>query len=265
MDYSRDLNDLFRPGESPYIAMYTAGLKGIPIEEISAHLHLIGTQIRQKDINNWSRGFNKRVDYKPEPQESFNPMSKIKAAKLRQKPFESYKLSDFWTYPSSWKGTPIRFFPCSKENKPLIRWGWQGDIQPKLLDYNTAKSKSPCGWVGQNMLYQQFIVIDIDGTGHGEFDSKTINFGYSLRQNTLTFEDPKKPGSYHIYFATNRMIPVKHFPWAKIDLMGNAVNAAVYFKDKVSNGLPMATLTEQVWSQLIAYELSRKEERNGIV
>ena len=57
---------------------------------------------------------------------------------------------------------------------------------------------------------------------------------------------------------TDRLVPVKHFPHAKLDLMGNAVNAAVYFKNKVSNGIPAAELTPQIWDAMQRYQVSRK-------
>jgi hypothetical protein len=78
----------------------------------------------------------------------------------------------------------------------------------------------------------------------------------------LTLEDPAKPGSFHLYFKTDRLIPVRHFPWAKLDLMGNAVNAAVYFKNKVGNGLPMMQLDERVWQAMMNYQIERKKAQH---
>lgn len=108
------------------------------------------------------------------------------------------------------------------------------------------------------MLYQNFIVMDIDGVGHGIKDEQVITFGSQFREMTMTLEDPMKQGSFHLYFMTNRLVPVKHFPHAKLDLMGNAVNAAVYFKNKVSNGIPAAELTPQIWDAMQRYQVSRK-------
>jgi len=142
----------------------------------------------------------------------------------------------------------------------MQKWGWSKDFSPELYTMADAKALSPCGWVGQNMLYQRFIVIDIDGRGHGNDDIEVINFGNRFRNTTLTMEDPAKPGSFHLYFKTNRLIPVRHFPWAKLDLMGNAVNAAVYLKNKLGNGMPMRELDESIWQQLIEYQKERKEK-----
>lgn len=256
-DYREQLSELFYPGESPYMNMYVAGLKGIPLEEVESYLHLCGIPIRTKDVNQWSRGFAK--SYKQQDLEyNLNPVVFIPDPP--QPGIEAYKLSDFPMYPANWDPPRQRFFPCSAENSPLTKWGWKkGEPKPELYTYETAKSLSPCGWVGQNMLYQRFIVLDIDGVGHGSVDQATINFGNMFKYSTLTTEDPEKEGSFHLYFRTNRIIPVKHFPHAKIDLMGNAVNAAVYFKNKQSNHLPMLDLTEEIWSTIITYQLSRKE------
>ena len=140
----------------------------------------------------------------------------------------------------------------------MQKWGWSKDYTPELYTRADARALSPCGWVGQNMLYQRFIVMDIDGRGHGADDLEVIAFGELFKDETFTMEDPMKPGSFHLYFKTDRLIPVRHFPWAKLDLMGNAVNAAVYFKNKQWNGVPMAQLTEEIWQMMMAYQRGRK-------
>ena len=85
-----------------------------------------------------------------------------------------------------------------------------------------------------------------------------IEFGNMFKNDTFTMEDPAKPGSFHLYFSTDRLFPVKHFPWAKLDFMGNAVNAAVYLKDKKWNGLPMMEFDENVWAVMMDYQINRK-------
>lgn len=259
MDYDDQLRELFYPGESPYMNMYVAGLKGIPLEAITSYLQLIGVGIRQKDVDQWSRGSMKHVSFSSSMKNSINPMPARTNIQITPKAKE-IKFSDLKEFPANWNPPIKRFFPCSKENKPLVKWGWKkGDQSPDLYDYETAKSLSPCGWIGQNMLYQRYIVIDIDGVGHGTIDQATINFGNMFKYSTLTTEDPEKRGSFHLYFRTNKIIPIKHFPHAKIDLMGNAVNAAVYFKNKQSNHLKMMDLTEEIWDTLMTYQKSRKE------
>lgn len=256
MNYEAELSELFYPNSSPYMAMYTAGIKGIPLEIVASYLQKINVAIRQKDIEQWKAGYFK--NQMKERRCSLNPLPNVNDIKMRQPSIEEIKFYKFPLYPEEWMGTNQRFFPCTSDNRPMVRWGWKEGFSPELYDKASAKALSPCGWIGQNMLYQKFIVIDIDGVGHGVVDEKTIEFGNRFRNYTLTYEDPKKPGSFHLYFETNRIIPVKHFPWAKIDLMGNAVNAAVYFKNKISNGNDPALLTEDIWNELIAYQTERK-------
>ena len=141
----------------------------------------------------------------------------------------------------------------------MLQWGWKHDFTPNLMTRSDAEVLSPVRWVGQNMLYQTFIVMDIDGVGHGCVDEPVIQFGKLFKDRTLCYEDPKKQGSFHLYFKTDRLVPVRHFPHAKLDLMGNAVNAAVYFKNKKGNGLPMLELNENIWNAMMAYQSKRKE------
>lgn len=257
MNYEAELSELFHYGESPYFAMYTAGIKGIPFEDVSSYLQRINVGIRNKDIEQWRNGYFKHQvkrgnsSLNPYPNDTNHIMYKMRT-------IEDIKFYEFPLYPDEWTGTEQRFFPCSKDNRPLVRWGWKENFSPELYDRASAKALSPCGWIGQNMLYQKFIVIDIDGVGHGVVDEKTIEFGNRFKNYTMCYEDPNKQGSFHLYFHTNRIIPVKHFPHAKIDLMGNAVNAAVYFKNKISNGVDPALLTEDIWKELIAYQKERK-------
>lgn len=256
MNYESELAKLFYPGQSPYMAMYTAGIKGIPFEDVYSYLQKINVHIRNKDITQWRNGFFKHQMRSSDL--SLNPSPPNVNAILKGPSIEDVKFYELPMFPSNWEGTEQRFFPCSKENVPLIRWGWKPDFCPELYDKSSAKALSPCGWIGQNMLYQKFIVVDIDGVGHGVVDEKTIEFGNRFKKYTLCYEDPKKPGSFHLYFKTNRIIPVKHFPHAKIDLMGNAVNAAVYFKNKLPNGKEPELLTEDIWNELIEYQKERK-------
>ena len=245
------LEDNFNSG-SPYYGMFWAGYYGIPMEDCVAKCTRNGIALRQKDIRSYQDGQFKR---------GIKDVH-CSSANIRDLQtgiaFNDMKLSDFPALPAGWVGTEKRFFPCTSDNRPMQKWGWSRDFTPELFLMPDAKALSPCGWVGQNMLYQRFVVFDIDGRGHGEDDLEVIAFGTQFRDTTLTMEDPCKPGSFHLYFATDRLIPVRHFPWAKLDLMGNAVNAAVYFKNKQSNGLPMRMLDDEVWNKMIEYQKGRK-------
>ncbi len=275
------LDDILKPGQSPYFGMFTAGRNGYSIEEVTSHCTRNGIPLRAKDIQSWQDGafknqmnqemFDRQLaDKRRQPGARLNPVNKVDEGAIAQaanrlvlehKPdFDTVKLEDLPRFPEGWKGTERRFFPCTQDNKPMCQWGWKPDFDPNLMLRVDAEALSPVRWVGQNMLYQPFIVMDIDGVGHGCIDRAVIQFGTLFRNMTTTYEDPAKPGSFHLYFKTDRIIPVKHFPHAKLDLMGNAVNAAVYFKNKVSNGVPMMELTPQVWNAMMEYQKARKEK-----
>lgn len=256
-----ELHNLFRHGESPYIAMYRAGRTGYTIDVVTDYCARIGVPLRRKDIENFNRGvFQLQLHDMSSPN---NIASGLGISLPKSQAYES-KLEDFPTYPNSWIGCEHRFFPCTSDNKPMVQWGWKPGFTPQLYKYADAKAMSPVNWVGQNMLGQRFIVLDIDGVGHGCTDNSVIQFGSLFKDMTMVMEDPAKVGSFHLYFKTDRIIPVKHFPHAKIDVMGNAVNAAVYLKSKVSNGKPMAELTSEIWNALMAYQKKRKESWYGI-
>ena len=253
----RILDDNFNSG-SPYYGMYHCGYYGVPLEDCISKCQRNGIAIRKKDIQSYNDGVFKRgIGHIVQGNQVIN-MANVEPG-MR---FEDMRLEDFPMFPVGWVGTERRFFPCTQDNKPMQKWGWSTDYSPELYVKADAKALSPCGWVGQNMLYQRFIVIDIDGRGHGQDDLSTIAFGNLFKNQTFTMEDPAKPGSFHLYFETDRLIPVRHFPWAKIDLMGNAVNAAVYFKNKISNDMPMMKLDDNIWNSLMAYQKKRKEMQN---
>lgn len=275
------LNEILSPGQSPYFGMFKAGRLGYTIEETTSHCTNLGIPLRAKDIQAWQEGaFKNKLNQqlfdqhlaakRKQPGSLLNPIDKVDETALDSsltriaisKPAEDIKLEDLPKLPDGWVGTERRFFPCTSDNKPMCQWGWRHNFDPNLMKRVDAKALSPVGWVGQNMLYQPFIVMDIDGVGHGCIDSAVIQFGSIFKNKTLCYEDPAKLGSFHLYFKTDRLIPVKHFGHAKLDLMGNAVNAAVYFKNKVSNGLPMLELTPQIWNAMMAYQKRRKENNN---
>lgn len=266
----KELSDIFAPDQSPYIGMYTAGRHGYGVQEVMSYCSSLGLPVREKDVKNWENGHfvwqmcDSRVSAE---YDGMNPTSvpmprSGNALCIRDHgmDIEDTVLEDFARYPEEWHGTEWRFFPCTSANRPKIPWGWRADFTPGLMREVDARVLSPSGWVGQNMLYQRFVVMDIDGAGHGMYDESVVAFGSIFKNRTMTMEDPRKPGSFHLYFKTDRLIPVKHFPWAKLDLMGNAVNAAVYLKDKKSNGLPMAELTDDIWKATMAYQKARKEK-----
>lgn len=271
------LDEILPPGQSPYFGMFRAGRLGYTIEEVTSHCTMLGIPLRAKDIQSWQDGafknqvsqaiFEERLaEERRRPGSRLNPTNKVRDMPVNlptlrlvsQPSFDGMRLTDFPMLPPGWKGCERRFFPCTPDNRPMMQWGWRPGFEPNLMLRADAEAISPVRWVGQNMLYQNFIVMDIDGVGHGTVDEGVIRFGSQFRELTMTLEDPRKPGSFHLYFMTDRLIPVKHFPKAKLDLMGNAVNAAVYFKNKVSNGIPAMELTPSVWDAMQRYQVSRK-------
>lgn len=271
------LDEILPAGQSPYFGMFRAGRLGYTIEEVTSHCTMLGIPLRAKDIQSWQDGafknqvsqaiFEQRLaENRRKPGSRINPTNKVgqmpvNLPSLRlasQQSFDTVRLTDLPLLPKGWKGCERRFFPCTADNRPMMQWGWRPGFEPNLMLRTDAAAISPVHWVGQNMLYQNFIVMDIDGVGHGVRDEQVIAFGNQFREMTMTLEDPMKQGSFHLYFMTDRLVPVKHFPHAKLDLMGNAVNAAVYFKNKVSNGIPAAELTPQIWDAMQRYQVSRK-------
>jgi hypothetical protein len=271
------LDEILPAGQSPYFGMFRAGRLGYTIEEVTSHCTMLGIPLRAKDIQSWQDGafknqvsqaiFEQRLaESRKKPGSRINPTTKVgqmpvnlPSLRLVSQPsFDTVRLTDLPLLPKGWKGCERRFFPCTADNRPMMQWGWRPGFEPNLMLRADAAAISPVHWVGQNMLYQNFIVMDIDGVGHGVRDEQVIAFGSQFREMTMTLEDPMKQGSFHLYFMTDRLVPVKHFPHAKLDLMGNAVNAAVYFKNKVSNGIPAAELTPQIWDAMQRYQVSRK-------
>ena len=245
------LEEWFQPNCSPYLACFQAGSAGYPIEEVEARCNQIGTELRLKDYQNWVNGrFKARVQN--------HMLDPVNGSGI----VISNNYSDFNTFPDDWQGTERRFFPCTSDNKPMMKWGWSNSYNPQLMTIEDArcmsKFKGGPGWVGQNMLYQPFVVIDIDGEGHGVEDHLVYEWGKRYRDVTLSMGTERKPMSFHLYFTTNKIMPVRHFPYAKVDFMGNAVNAAVYMKDKVSNEVPMLEMTKDIWNDFIQYTQSRK-------
>lgn len=246
-----DWREGFQSYNSPYFHMYTCGLMGIPIELVVMECQSKGIALRKKDIKNWENGWFKH-NHSNKIEFNINTPAILE--------YESTTLDSFCDMPDQWRACDKRWFPCTHENKPMQPWGYQADFTPQLWNKVDAQAISPCGWVGQNIFHQPFIVIDIDGVGHGTRDEQAIEFGTALRHQTLCYEDPNKLGSFHLYFKTRKIIPIRHFSYAKIDLMGNATNAAVYMKNKKSNGVPMDTLTEEVWQYILNYVNKRKKE-----
>lgn len=254
-----NLHELFKNDESPYFAMFRAGLHGHTIEECLQECIYKNIPVREKDINSWKEGhWKKAIKTNLRSGDVLNP---VLVKKSQSGKMANLKLEDFPKWPSDWLGTDRRWFPCTGDNRPMQKWGYSEFYTPTLLDRPSAQAISQCGWVGQNVYAQTFIVFDIDGVGHGSRDDQVIAFGNKFREGTQCWEDPMKPGSFHLYFSTNRRIPIAHYNYAKLDVLGNHTNAAVYTKNKQSNGLQMAPLTQEIWDEMQAYVKGREQQR----
>lgn len=245
---------MFKTGESPYFAMFRAGCMGVPLEDCTELCSKLMLPLRKKDVQSWVDGHWKHQTRTNRG--SLNPVLKRGPARFRP---EELKFTDLAKWPEGWQGTEKRWFPCSVDNMPMGKWGYkEGEPSPVLYDRPTAIMLSPSGLVGQNLYAQPFIVLDIDGVGHGARDEQVIEFGTKYRSFTETWENPAKQGSFHLYFATDRIVPIAHYGHAKLDVMGNEKNAAVYTKAKQSNGLPRLVLDEEIWEDIKEYQARRK-------
>jgi len=258
-DTTFDWRSLFVRGESPYFSMFRAGCMGVSAEDCIGWCHALGIPLREKDVRAWKDG---NWNYRTRTSTSvIDPV--LRPGHERMANVLESSLEDFDRWPNGWSGTERRWFPCDENNMPMQKWGYQKDYVPLLYERREAEALSPIGWVGQNLYAQPFIVIDIDGAGHGEYDEQVIAFGDKYRDTTETWENPAKPGSFHLYFDTDRQIPISHFPYAKLDLMGNQRNAAVYTKNKTPNGKPRRMFDEHVWSDLKRYLKERRDQRDA--
>jgi hypothetical protein len=240
---------LFQANQSPYFAMYTTGLMGVNDIELSDHLDYLHIPYRKKDWDNYHNGIAKRGINSTHGILHLQEPSEVKA------PIE-YDFSEFEH--QDWWGTDRRWFPCNDEGIPLIKWGYAEDYTPELYTEAEAKALSHTGLVGQNLYMQPFIVLDIDGVGHGVCDEQVIEFGNKYRDLTEMWEDPNKPGAFHLYFVTDKIVPTMHFAHAKLDLLGNRCNQVCYKKAKVSNKQTRLEFNAKIWNDIQSYVQERK-------
>lgn len=254
---------LFQPGHSIYTAMFSVGVQGVPRDDVNQRLMEIGvdlrTGVRPCDDQAYKDGYHEYMRGKGNKCPLYIPLRpKPNALKVMES-----KLSDFDTLPPNWSGTSRRYFPCKANGSPARKWGYSDDFTPTLYTKEEAIAlANPHGYIGQNIYAQPFIVIDIDGNKKGVIDQQVVDFGMQFAGITETWFCPEKQGSFHIYLSTQRIIPIAHFSYAKVDLMGNQRNAAVYMKNKYSNGIPRAELTDEHWEALKQYTELRKQQRD---
>lgn len=254
---NKEWKSWFASNESPYFAMFRCGVNNVPFEEVMEHCARLGIPIRQKDTasyddGNWKYRMSKRTSV-------LNPV--LHDPKTIVRTVLNSDLHQLAAWPDGWTGTDVRWFPCTENNRPMQKWGYTDSFVPTLYRYDIARSLAPCGYVGQNLYAQAFVVLDIDGEGHGAKDEQVIEFGERYANLTECWRNPQKPGSFHLYFATDRIVPIQHYPFAKLDFIGNQTNAAVYVKNKQGNGMPRLELTQKIWRSIGDYVERRRKEK----
>lgn len=259
------------PAVSIYLDMYTWGLKRVPIQDIENACAHVGKAIRQKDYDNYWRGYYKSANRSRDEAEGFFSLS----AYVEPKGKLDYALSEFPEHP--YLGLPEieeRWVPCNQRNKPMIYWG-QGAMG--LVD---AKAWPQSVYVAENLRHTRFVVIDCDGD-HDEnrLDLETILFLSRFLHQTHGMVKPKLvweydgyapteipyPASFHLTFLTDRVIPTIHCPEAHIDILGNKENQLRYYKTKAWNTLKPVMLTEDIWHSITSYCKMRKESHGKFV
>ena len=253
------------PVGSIYFWMYNQGLKQVAIEDIEAACSIAGINIREKDYDNYWRGYYKHEFY---ASDNWNRIFKFQSwiDKPASKVFQETKYSEFPSHPFK-QDVKDRWVPCNKDNKPMIKWG-QG-----CLGMTDAQCYPGQVYLAENLLGCNRIVIDCDGDHDEKLDLELIMFLWKYQSMTHTLMKPKNideyagyedtgmkiPASFHLTFKVDRVIPTMHFPEAHLDIVGNRRNSLRYLKNKRWNGLDPIEMTDEIWSNLQQFVKHRKE------
>ena len=257
------------PDGSIYFWMYSQGLRQIPIEDIEMACLSMRKEIREKDYDNYWRGYYKSELYLTD---NWNSIFRFHHW-LDSNSSTVFLDNSYSKYPEHPYGTNVqdRWVPCNKDNKPMIKWG------NGCLDLMDARCYPGQVYLAENMLGCNRIVIDCDGDHDDILDLETIAFLWRFASMTHTLCKPKRieeyegyestgleiPASFHLTFEVDRVIPTMHFPYAHVDIIGNRRNSLRYLKNKEWNGLLPAKMTEEVWKELQGYIGSRKERHSA--
>ena len=250
------------PDGSIYKWMYIQGLRGVPLEEVEHAVMAAGKSIRPKDYLNYENGCANR-DSKSDLTR-IKPRPKTPTNLFLITPWDGYQPHPYLKFPE----IDQRWVPCSKENKPMIKWKKQAMFKDQAEDYFGMT------YLAENLKGTKFIVIDCDGDHDDELDMETIDFLWKYHGLTHALDKPKtiseykgyelsldfRPASFHLTFAVDKVIPTMHFPEAKIDIIGNQRNSLRYYKNKVHNGLQPLTMDATIWQELQDYVRYRKEK-----
>lgn len=219
--------------QSWYYYMYSAGLKGVPLEDILAFANYSGKQIREKDVTNWWRGHEKNRD----------PF----AIQCNQTVFTG-RLDEYREYPADHREPIDCYIPCTHDCKPLVKWSKVRCTEMGAWAYRN------CEILGLNLRGLHKVVIDVDGDHDGTPDMNVINYWapYINYTKARVKNVNGVPTSFHLEFYTKKIIPTQHF--YKVDLLGNMNNQVQYLKpNKVANNLPMAPFDDYMMGVLKDY------------
>lgn len=264
------------PEDSIYFWMYEQGLKHVPYDEVELAVTAAGKIIRQKDHDNyWNGYYNSDLYHGPGSEDIFMLKNRGRAEfcnpgdmfSLDYTNYEEHPYSDwYYDYPE----IKNRWVPCSKDNKPMIKWGNGCMSLADAVAYPGQK------YLAENLKGTRFIVIDCDGNHADPWDYETMGFlwHYAHMTHCITKGPQNKPGmlgyfkndippSFHLTFMTSKIIPTMHFPYAHIDIAGNRRNQLRYWKDKKWNGVEPAWMTASIWNELREYIKYRKEKANA--
>ena len=250
------------PNESIYFDMYRWGLRQIPIGDIEAACARVGKDIRQKDYENYYRGYNKSAIRDPKFLLKIGtPNYSVPVEKL------NHSLSSLPDNPLIDNPVQARWVPCSESNKPLIKWSQGCLMRDDALAYRNQV------YLAENLRNSEYIVIDCDADHdptHLDLQTMFFLWQYSdithcLTKNKLVKEYDgyelskcEIPASFHLTFKTSKLLPTIHCPWAHIDILGNQGNQLRYLKTKSWNGREPAELTENIWDEIRHYVKRRR-------
>ena len=250
------------PDGSIYFWMYRQGRRGVPLKNVLDALNKAGVQARNKDIQNYSNGLAKLHLHDDDILSLLDCYSQA-----RGRAYDTV-YSDFPKHP--YLDEPEieqRWVPCSKDNKPMIKWG-QG-----CMSKVDAEAKLDQKYLAENMKGTKLIVVDVDGD-HGyprrPIDIDAIMYFMDLSAKTHCLSKPKlvydcepditwdlglltMPVSYHLTFSVDKVVPTMHFPNAHVDVIGNQNNSLRYWKNKLWNGLDPIPMDDEIWRYVMDY------------
>lgn len=258
-----------RGDESLYLWSFTQGRHGVPEQEYLLAVASAGRLLRQKDIDNFRRGYSKWEDDQgmvlfDEKKKSIERMNTRSFIDRAYSSLPVHPLKDMPELEDRWVPTV--------GTRPLWKWS------EKRCTLETARNMLNADSVAENMLGTKMIVIDCDGDhAKDELDYDTIRFLGQWITKTHCIMKPKTvseygempfgqedladlPASFHLTFSVDRVVPTMHFPWAHIDIVGNMRGSLRFWKNKQWNEIEPAPMTDEIWRQIREYQRGRRRQ-----